>query len=173
MEDSLFLVLASVCAGTHFVRTIYEILKHKSLITANKLSFVIVFSNMALLWVSWFMICISESNRTALPEFLNYFGIALIIAGGIVFFTGLFTIKTLESYKGDLITKGIYSKLRHPMYTGFILWICGGALIYGVITAIILAPLFIANVLYWRHLEELELEKRFADYSEYKKTTLF
>lgn len=173
MEDSLFLVPVSVCAGTHLIRTIYEILKHKNLITANKLSFAIIFSNMALLWVSWFMVCISESDRIVLPEFISYFGIAVIIAGSIVFFTGLFTIKTLESYKGDLITKGIYSKLRHPMYTGFILWISGGALVYGVQTALILAPLFIANVLYWRHLEELELERRFPDYSAYRKKTLF
>jgi len=33
--------------------------------------------------------------------------------------------------------------------------------------------LFIVNVLFWRSLEEMELEKRFPSYRDYKKTTLF
>ena len=128
---------------------------------------------MALLWMSWFLMCFTGLSRIALPVFINYIGFVLILTGGFVFFSGLFTIKTLESYNGDLITKGIYSKLRHPMYTGFILWIIGGPLLYGALIPLILALPFIANVLYWRHLEELELEKRFPAYSEYKQTTIF
>lgn len=173
MEDSSFLIYAAVFIGTHIIRTVYEILKHRKFITANKTSFVIIFINMALLWMTWFMMCVTDSNRIALPVFLNYTGIAIIIAGGLVFFAGLLTIKTLESYDGDLITKGIYSRLRHPMYTGFILWLTGGPLIFGALIPAVLAPFFISNVLYWRHLEELELVKRFASYAEYKKSTLF
>ena len=173
MEDSLFILLIIVCADAHLIRTGYEILKHKKYITANKISFIIIFINMALLWMSWFLMCFTGLNRIALPVFINYIGFVLILTGGFVFFSGLFTIKTLESYNGDLITKGIYSKLRHPMYTGFIIWIIGGPLLYGALIPLILALPFIANVLYWRHLEELELEKRFTDYSDYKKTTLF
>ena len=33
--------------------------------------------------------------------------------------------------------------------------------------------IFIMNILFWRYLEEKELDKRFSSYSEYKKTTLF
>ena len=172
VEDSLFLILVIVCADAHLIRTGYEIFKHKKIISANRNSFIIIFINMALLWISWFLMCITGLNRIALPVFINYIGLVVIITGGIVFFSGLFTIKTLESYKGDLITKGIYSKLRHPMYTGFILWIIGGPLLYGALIPLVLVPLFVANVLYWRHIEELELEKRFTDYSDYKKTTL-
>jgi protein-S-isoprenylcysteine O-methyltransferase Ste14 len=40
--------------------------------------------------------------------------------GVIVFLTGLLTIKTQESYEGDLIRTGIYSIIRHPMYLGLI-----------------------------------------------------
>ena len=58
-------------------------------------------------------------------------GLIFICGGGVVFFTALFTIKTLESYDGNLITKGIYSKIRHPMYTGFIMWLTGFPLFYG------------------------------------------
>jgi len=85
----------------------------------------------------------------------------------------LFTIKSLESYDGDLITKGINSKLRHPMYTAFILWLIGFPIFYGAIYSIFLAILFGANILFWRYLEEKELVKRFPSYRDYKKTTLF
>jgi len=90
-----------------------------------------------------------------------------------MFFTALFTIKTLESYDGDLITKGIYSKIRHPMYLGFIFWLIGFPIFFGSLYSFFLSFLLIANVLFWRYLEEIELVKRFPSYSDYKKTTLF
>jgi len=93
--------------------------------------------------------------------------------GIISFLMGLYTIKTLESYKGDLITKGIYSKIRHPMYLGFILWLIGFPIFFGALFSLIISFLFIGNVLFWRYLEEKELLERFPTYSAYKKTTLF
>jgi protein-S-isoprenylcysteine O-methyltransferase Ste14 len=86
---------------------------------------------------------------------------------------GLSTIKSLESYEGELITKGIYSKIRHPMYLGFILWLLGSPIFFGALSSFILSFLFIGNVLFWRYLEEKELLKRFATYSTYMKSTLF
>lgn len=85
----------------------------------------------------------------------------------------MFTIKTLETYNGDLITKGIYFKIRHPMYLGFICWLIGTPIFNGAVFSFTLALIFIANVLFWRHLEEIELEKRFAGYKDYKVKTWF
>ncbi|MCX6259142.1 MAG: hypothetical protein NTW49_14765, partial [Bacteroidia bacterium] len=82
-------------------------------------------------------------------------------------------IKTLESYEGDLITKGIYSKIRLPMYLGFILSLIGVPIFFGAIFSSILSLLFTANILFWRYLEEKELNKRFTSYMDYKKTTIF
>jgi protein-S-isoprenylcysteine O-methyltransferase Ste14 len=79
----------------------------------------------------------------------------------------------LESYDGDLIKTGIYSKLRHPMYTGFILWLLGSPVFFRAGFSMILSLLFIGNILFWRYLEELELEKRFPAYPAYRKTTIF
>jgi protein-S-isoprenylcysteine O-methyltransferase Ste14 len=173
MENKLIFILAGVCVITHVVRLVYEILKHKKLLKADKLTFVIIFTNMMILWISWFALCSLDPFTIHLAAIIRYTGISLTISGCIIFLTGLLTIKTLESYEGDLITKGIYSIIRHPMYLGFILWLIGFPVFHGAILSFILSLIFIANVLYWRYLEEKELEKRFSSYQDYKKTTIF
>jgi protein-S-isoprenylcysteine O-methyltransferase Ste14 len=173
MENKTFLFWVVICIITHVIRSIYEILKHKRFLKPNRLTFVIMFINMVVLWMSWFALCAHDIYRIELASFLRYIGISLSGVGAILFFMALFTIKTLESYKGDLITKGIYSIIRHPMYLAFILWLIGLPVFYGAIFSFILSFIFVANILFWRHLEEKELEERFSTYSDYKKTTIF
>ena len=128
---------------------------------------------MALLWVSWFALCSFDEYKVILPGIIRYSGLLLVIIGVIVFFAALFTIKTLENYVGDLITKGIYSKIRHPMYFGFILWSIGTPVYFEAYFSFILSLVFIGNILFWRHLEEIDLGKRFPGYNIYKSNTLF
>jgi protein-S-isoprenylcysteine O-methyltransferase Ste14 len=173
MKKELFFILIIACTITHIIRTIYEILKHKKALKPNNLSFIIVLINMLLLWVSWFALCSLDIFKITLPDIIRYLGIIFVAMGIIVFLAGLITIKTLESYEGDLITRGIYSKIRHPMYLGFILWLIGMPVFNAGLLSFALCILFIANVLFWRHLEEQELEYRFPAYKEYKKTTWF
>jgi protein-S-isoprenylcysteine O-methyltransferase Ste14 len=123
--------------------------------------------------MSWFLLCRFDIYKINIPDFVRYTGILLSGSGLIVFVIAFLTIKTLESYDGDLLTKGIYSKIRHPMYLGFILWLIGFPIIFGAPFSFLLSLVFIANVLFWRSLEEKELEKRFPSYPDYKKTTIF
>lgn len=173
MKKELFVILIILCTITHIIRTVYEILKHKKMLKPNNLSFIIVLINMLLLWASWFALCSLDIYRIALPDIIRYLGISFVGLGIIIFLTSLYTIKALESYDGDLITHGIYSKVRHPMYLGFILWLTGMPVYFGGLISFTLCIVFIVNVLYWRHLEEKELENRFPAYKEYKKTTIF
>jgi len=173
MDKRLFFVLVIVCAVTHIIRSIYEILKHKKVLEASKFSFVTMFINMLILWGSWVFLCSLDIYKISLPVIIRYFGLALWCLGIITFLMGLYTIKTLESYEGDLITKSIYSKIRHPMYLGFILWLIGFPIFFGALFSFILSFLFIGNVLFWRSLEEKELEERFSIYKDYRKSTIF
>jgi len=173
MDKPLFFILMVICILTHLVRSVYEVLKHKGILKPNKLIFVIVFTNMALLWISWVLLCSHDISRMIPSVVFKSAGFLFIAIGIFLFFTALITIKTLESYDGDLITKGIYSKIRHPMYLGFIFWLIGFPIFFGSLYSFFLSFLLIANVLFWRYLEEIELVKRFPSYSDYKKTTLF
>jgi protein-S-isoprenylcysteine O-methyltransferase Ste14 len=173
MENKLFFISVTVCIITHIIRLVYEILKDKKKLNPGKLTFVIIFTNMMILWASWFALCSLDPFTIPIAGIIRYAGIALAVVGFIIFLTGLLTIKTLENYDGDLITKGIYSKIRHPMYLGFILWVIGFPVFFGGGISFILAIIFIANILFWKYLEEKELEKRFPAYSDYRKTTIF
>lgn len=173
MSSRTFIILVSLCVITHIIRTIYELLKHKKILEPNKLTFVIVFTNMAVLWATWFSLCSADVYKINLPQIIHYLGFLLCLIGLILFITALFTIKTLETYDGDLITKGLYSKIRHPMYLSFILWSIGFPIFHGAIFSFVLSFVFIANILFWRYLEEIELEKRFTDYKDYRTKTLF
>jgi protein-S-isoprenylcysteine O-methyltransferase Ste14 len=173
MKSNLFIPLVILCITTHVVRSVYEILKYKKLLKPGRLSFAIIFANMALLWISWFVLCSFDPFRMEPGRIVRFSGILLVSAGIFAFITALLTIKTLESYAGDLITTGIYSKIRHPMYLGFILWCIGFPVIQGAVFSFFLAFLFMANILFWRHLEEIELEERFSSYIGYRKKTFF
>jgi len=173
MKNNLFFILCGICIITQIVRTIYEILKHRKRVVPDKHSFIIVFINMITLWISWFLLCSLDPFRMEMPAAVNYLGLVLVILGVLMFLVALSTIKSLETYAGDLITRGIYSRIRHPMYLAFILWLIGMPLFYGAGSSLALAVLFIANVLFWRHLEEMELLVRFSGYREYRKRTIF
>jgi len=173
MKVPSFNILVLLCVAANIIRLGYEVLKHKKLLVPNRISFVIILTNMLVLWVSWYLLCSLDPFRNTLPFMLSYFGMFLFIIGVILFLTALFTIKSLETYSGDLITTGIYSMIRHPMYLAFILWLIGLPTHFGGMFSFALAILFIANILLWRYLEELDLLERFAGYNAYRKTTIF
>jgi protein-S-isoprenylcysteine O-methyltransferase Ste14 len=86
---------------------------------------------------------------------------------------GLFQLKGLENID-HLVTSGFYTKLRHPMYTGFILWIVGWIIYNVTIVSSIIGLLCTLNILYWRMIEEKKLESQFGDeYRRYERSTLF
>lgn len=173
METKFFIALVAICVITHIIRIIYEILKHNNKLKPGKLSFAIIFTNMMFLWISWFALCRLDIHKIHLSGAVSLAGLAIATAGLIIFLTALFTIKTLESYDGDLITWGIYSKIRHPMYLGFICWLIGFPLFQHGLFSLILSLPFIANIFFWQCLEEKELVNRFSGYPDYKKKTWF
>jgi protein-S-isoprenylcysteine O-methyltransferase Ste14 len=73
-----------------------------------------------------------------------------------------------------LVTTGLFARLRHPTYTGFVPWIVGGAAFHGAAVSLLPGLLGIASVQHWRHLEELKLERVYGEaYRAYRSTTWF
>jgi protein-S-isoprenylcysteine O-methyltransferase Ste14 len=78
--------------------------------------------------------------------------------------------KTTEGQ--ELVTTGIYSKIRHPFYTSILILFLGVSIIAGNFYSLIFTILFIISLLIRIRKEEEELITKFGDeYIKYKKET--
>ena len=107
-----------------------------------------------------------------MPSWIRYIGLLLFLAGVTFFLVSHIKLKGFED-SGYLIKKGIYSKIRNPMYLGFIIWIVGFPLFLQKGFAILSSIIWVTHILIWKGLEEKELERKYPDYKEYKKKTWF
>lgn len=173
MENNIFYNWLTINIISHIFRLFYEIRKAKNKVKFTTLNFIIVFTAMFMLWSSWFGMCESDIIKIQLPDVVKYIGLSLVIIGVFIFFISLFTIKTLENFEGGLITKGIYSFIRHPMYFSFILWIIGFSVFQGALISFCISPVLIWNILFWRKNEEKLLALKYPGYIDYRKKTFF
>jgi protein-S-isoprenylcysteine O-methyltransferase Ste14 len=173
MESSFVIpaVLFVVCLA---IRSAYESLKESRRINPeNKVIFVLIFSSMCALWVSWFALCPVDPLRVELPSPVRWIGLAIFIFGTILAVGALIQLRGVENID-HLVTSGLFKKLRHPMYLGFISWIVGWSIYHSAIASLGIGVLGIASVLWWRRLEDARLEVQFGRrYHEYRLTTWF
>ncbi len=71
----------------------------------------------------------------------------------------------------QLVTSGLYRKIRHPIYTGVMLAALGLALIHGHILSMLIALAFIPFFTYKSTVEEHYLKQHYANYTEYMHQT--
>ena len=156
------------------IRTIYELLKKSGRIDPkNKIIFMLIFIDMSILWISWFVAAPMNPKHFGLPPAIRWLGLGATILGTVLAVGSLIQLRGLENIT-RLETRGLFARLRHPMYIGFILWILGWSLYYDAAVSLVMGLFGIANILYWRHLEEQHLERFFgAPYLAYKSRTWF
>jgi len=71
--------------------------------------------------------------------------------------------------KGQLITSGIFNWLRHPIYSTFMRWTFGLALLRNNVSALLCAGLLAAGLWVCARVEESDLLKWHADYADYRR----
>lgn len=159
---------------TLIVRTGYELLKKGGRVNPkSRFVFAVIFIVMCLLWVSWFSLCPLDPYRFSLPVTIRWMALGAVMVGLGLAIAGVIQLRGLENIT-HLVTAGLYSKLRHPIYTGFILWILGWSVYHGAVVSLIIGCLGIGNILYWRRLEEENMESGYGDvYREYRRRTWF
>ncbi len=167
----ILLVLFLVCL---LIRNTYELLKNKGAAFAeSKGVFILVLIAMLLLWLSWFAMCPRDPLGFTLPESLHWLGLTIFLAGTVLAVGALFQLRGVE-HIDHLVTGGLFAKIRHPMYTGFILWIFGWAVFHGAGASLIGGLAAIWSILYWRQNEERGMEEQYgAQYREYRLHTWF
>lgn len=104
-------------------------------------------------------------------------GIALIMAGSFLIYRG--TDDMIRYGKASphpyfppkrVVSEGIYRKIRHPIYLGWILATSGSVFFFQSFAVLEAFFIILAAVYFYTRYEEKELEKRFGrSYIEYKK----
>lgn len=172
--DNGFLIPVVLFLLSLAIRLEYELLKQaRKIDPESKPIFVVVFSAMCILWVSWFILCPADPIRADIPDAIRWTGLAVFVAGSMLAVGALIQLRGVENID-HLVTTGLFRRIRHPMYVGFICWILGWSIYHGAIASLAIGAIGIASVLWWRHLEEGRLELQFGNsYTQYRLTTWF
>lgn len=107
------------------------------------------------------------SNVLSLP-----IGISLFVLGWLIIIFAFFRIGVIPSLrkKSNLITSGIYSVIRHPIYSGTLISVLGWNILFKSIISMIYFPLICLLYIVATILEEKGLIEEYGDeYLNYKK----
>ncbi len=172
--DNRYLIPAVLFLLCLAIRSGYELLKESHKVNPEtKPIFAFVFTAMCVLWVSWFSLCPMDPFRVDFPDVVRWTGLAVFIIGTILAVGALIQLRGVENID-HLVTTGLFRKIRHPMYMGFISWILGWSLYHSAIISFGIGLIGIVNVLYWRRLEEVRLQAQYGStYQRYRLTTWF
>jgi len=128
--------------------------------------------------IAWFVFIAIDVNRFQIiplpPMWLSILGVALGLSGYAVMVTAIWHNPFAAPIVGDqsdrhqvVIDSGIYGRVRHPLYLGYIVFLAGLALWLGSIASLILLPLIVVPVVARILIEERNLRENLAGYSEY------
>jgi protein-S-isoprenylcysteine O-methyltransferase Ste14 len=169
----MYYILLFISFACFLFHTIVHTLEHLNKLSEHKSTYAIIGITMFFGWFFYFYISFIDP-LTMNFSFINYTGIPLLIIGFYLWIVSHAKIhKRMHTGEGKLTTDGVYKNLRHPMYLGEILMFLGAPILGGALLTLSLSPIFIIQVLIWRHFEEKELVQEFPEYAEYKKRTWF
>jgi len=108
----------------------------------------------------------------AVPAWLSLVGDALVALGIVIYFLVIrenrFAAATVEIAEGQtVVSTGPYAVVRHPMYSGAILFLVGAPIALGSWWGFLFTPLFVGGLV-WRLLDEEKfLRTNLPGYAEY------
>ncbi len=170
--NTIFYISFSISFICLLVRTVFHLRDRRQGRGKDHKKVNLLFSiTMFFFWFTWFSMSFFDPIRMDISSWFTCTGLTMFTFGVVFVVLSHIKIKGFES--GKLIRKGIYSKFRHPMYLGFILWIIGFPLFMKAFITLLSSVLWIPQILYWKIYEEKEMEKKYDDYKDYKKETWF
>lgn len=133
---------------------------------------------MSLLYVSLQFLLIGMIAWPFTSPVADVLSLTIFLSGLAVFFAALvtmnlrtFSVMPEPKAEGELITKGIYGIVRHPMYLAVLLCAVGACLAYESEWKWVLTGLLAIVLLLKSQREEKMLARRYPGYAEYRKRT--
>jgi protein-S-isoprenylcysteine O-methyltransferase Ste14 len=170
-----FLIAFLVCLASYVFHTMTHLLEHKgrsfeeSKVMHAALT-IVIFSG----YVAWgFMIFWDPIKIDVGSTAFFWLGMIIGLLGILLLIVSL-VAKHGFWHSDQLATRGVYSRIRHPMYFSLILIHLGFPLGAGSLLTLSSVIIWIPLVMLWRYWEEQILENKFGqEYSEYRKKTFF
>lgn len=114
-------------------------------------------------------------TRVELPLPVRILGVALMVIGipismlGVLYLANNFTVFPIPNgQQHTLVTGGVYSIVRHPIYSGFALFVLGWTLWWGTLLGIALSILLFVWFDLKARREEAWLAQKFPAYPTYR-----
>lgn len=111
-----------------------------------------------------------------IPAPVQYLGFIVLVLGGTIMIRGLWqlgpslTVFPSPKKDGALRTSGLYSRMRHPIYTGVILGALGGAILLLDMTKLFISLALWCLFYYKSRYEEKRLRRHYGeDYRLYQR----
>lgn len=128
---------------------------------------------MAGIWISWFAVNDLDRFTYGPMPWLKIAGWVMLAAGTAILAAGVIGLASVKFGQKGLTTAFVFSKLRHPMYYGMILWLAGYPFFKGSVSGHVLSVAGITGVWIWRHMEEKLLIEQYPAYRDYKERSWF
>jgi protein-S-isoprenylcysteine O-methyltransferase Ste14 len=172
--SAAYLVSVVLYLAGLLIRDVYEVRKKTGRVaTKDTRLFAFVFASMCVMWVSWFAMGALDPARLPIPGALRWTGLGAVILGAGLVLGGMWQLKGVENID-HLVTTGLFSRMRHPMYVGFILFILGWGAYQGALASLGIGSLGVLSIVWWRHLEEGHMLSSYgAEYAAYRARTWF
>jgi protein-S-isoprenylcysteine O-methyltransferase Ste14 len=131
-------------------------------------------------FIAGFPLLISFTSNTMIsytsPYYIpaHLFLLSVMFIGYAIYLIGLLTLRkafTIMPEARELITKGIFKYIRHPLYFGHFIFFIGVTFSHFHWYTVVMCIVFIIGQYYRAKIEEKKLSKAFDDYAVYKKKT--
>ncbi len=165
---SLFLTFIGFLTRTAIY---YMGFKNEVVLKNNVIKFILDIA-MTLIWVAWLSMNIYDPYKVDFPDIVRNIAVGVSIIGFGFFVLANYSL-AMDAKSTDLTKTGIYSRIRHPMYVGFILILLAAPVYMQSFLTFASGFIWILHVICWAKLEEEELEENFKGYKDYKKQTWF
>lgn len=119
----------------------------------------------------------STREAGVFPESLFALGAAVMVAGLILLVVALISlgkslaVNPVPRENAELVTTGLYSKMRHPIYSGLLLATLGAAIWGGLIPHLLIWFALVSVLSVKAAWEELLLSAKHPEYQSYKAKT--
>ena len=170
-----FWISSTVCLIGYIVHTIAHQHHHKEdSFTRSGRTMIGIRTIVIIGWISFGLMTLQDPRTLDLPRTIALPLGSMLFLGGIAL-----PLSARRERKGfveenKLVTTGVHSYMKHPMYVGLILMHIGAPIMFQSALTLLSSVIWVTIIVYWMKIDEATLEETYGkEYVDYKNKTPF